>query len=142
MGGRGTYGGKIEKEQPKTPPNASKDGTIIGGEPRVIESYFREARGFSPGYHKDEILEATTDGNGNLTFRYAKADEYEKTAKTNRTVYTTYSIKAGAYNGETFGIDWSKVNSISGQTYSLRNVAKENGLSWDGAKKQWRRKQK
>lgn len=107
----------------------------------MIESYLREARGFSPGYHHDEILEARTDESGNLTFSYARAELYEKTAKTNRTVNTKYTIQAGALNGEPFGIDWSKVKSISGQTYSLRKVAKENGLSWDGLKKRWRRKE-
>lgn len=107
----------------------------------MIESYLREARGFSPRYHHDEILEAKTDESGNLTFSYARADSYEKTAKTNRTVNTKYTIQAGSLNGEPFGIDWSKVKSISGQTYSLRKVAKENGLSWDGLKKRWRRKE-
>lgn len=140
MGGRGSAGGGGGGKSGRIPAGGSKDGTIIGGKPREIESYMREARGWSPAYHNDEILEATTDGNGNLTFRYARADSYEKTAKTNRTVNTKYTLQAGAVNGEPFGIDWSKVNSISGQTYTLRKVAKENGLSWDGQKKQWRRK--
>ena len=141
MGGRGGAGGAGDRgKSGRIPAGGSKDGTIIGGKPREIESYMREARGWSPAYHHDEILEAKTDGNGNLTFSYAKADSYEKTAKTNRTVNTKYIIQAGAINGETIGIDWSKVQSISGQTYNLRNVAKANGLSWDGKKKQWRRK--
>lgn len=136
MGGRGSAGGGMSTKALK----GSRDGTILGGKPREIESYMREARGWSPRYHKDEILEAKTDGRGNLTFTYARADSYEKTAKTNRTVYTKYTLQAGAVNGETFGIDWSKVQSISGQTYGLRDAAKKAGLSWDGAKKQWRRK--
>lgn len=75
-----------------------------------------------------------------MTFSYAKADSYEKTAKTNRTNYVTYTLKAGAVNGTTFNVNWDKVNSISGQTYNLRQAAKEHGLSWDSAKKIWRRK--
>lgn len=139
MGGRGSSGGSTGGAA-KQRAGASKDGTIIGGAPRKIESYLREARGWSPGYHNDEILEATTDGSGNLTFRYAKADSYTKTAKTNRTVYTEYTVQAGAVNGKSFGINWDKVNSISGQTYNLRGEAKEHGLVWNGQKKQWRRK--
>lgn len=131
MGGRGASSGMA---------NRSKDGVIIGGKPREIESYLREARGYSPGYHKDEILEATTDGRGNLTFRYARAEAYEKTAKTNRTVNTKYRLQAGAVNGETFGINWDKVKSIQGQTYNLRNAAKEHGMVWDGKNKRWVKK--
>ena len=132
MGGRGGSGGSFG--------GGSSDGAIMGGKPREIMSFLREARGFSPRYHHDEILEAKTDGNGNLTFSYAKADSYEKTAKTNRTVNTKYTLQAGAINGETFGINWDKVQSISGQTYNLRKAAKDAGLKWDGDRKMWRRK--
>lgn len=137
MGGRGSGGASVAGGIAR---GGSKDGTILGGKPREIESYYREARGLSQSYHKDEILEARTDGNGNLTFSYAKADSYEKTAKTNRTVNTKYTLQAGAINGETFGINWDKVQSISGQTYNLRKAAKDAGLKWDGDRKMWRRK--
>ena len=137
MGGRGSLGASVAGGSAR---GGSKDGTILGGKPREIESYYRESRGASPSYHKDEILEARTDGNGNLTFSYAKADSYEKTAKTNRTVNTKYTLQAGAVNGEPFGIDWSKVKSIQGQTYNLRRVAKENGMKWDGKTKRWLKK--
>lgn len=130
MGGRGSAGGA----------RGSKDGVIIGGKPRVIDSYMREARGWGSSYHKDDILEATTDGHGNVTFSWARADSYRKTAKTNRTVYTQYTLQAGAVNGETFGINWNKVQSVSGQTYGVREAARNAGLSWDSAKRQWRRK--
>lgn len=129
MGGRGGSSGF-----------SSSDGVIQNAKPRTIETVYREANGRSAGYFKDEVLEAKTDGKGNVTFSYAKADSYNKTAKTNRTNYVSYTLKAGAVNGETFGINWSKVNSISGQTYNLRNAAKANGLKWDNATKKWKRK--
>ena len=132
MGGRGGASGARG--------GGSADGVIMSGATRKIETVYREARGYQSSYYKDEVLEATTDGNGNVTFSYAKADSYEKTAKTNRTNYVTYTLKAGAVNGETFNIDWSKVNSISGQTYSLRSAAKSAGLSWDSTEKKWKRK--
>lgn len=132
MGGRGGSSG-IQKR-------GSADGTIISGEARTIETVYMESRGWKKGYYKDEVLEATTDGNGNLTFSYATADKYEKHAKTNVTNYVTYTVKAGAVNGKTFNIDWSKVNSISGQTYNLKQEAKDNGFSWDSAEKKWKRK--
>lgn len=131
MGGRGSGG---------VSSGGSADGVIASGAERTIETVYREARRFQKSYYKDEVLEATTDGRGNVTFSYAKADSFEKTAKTNRTNYVTYTLKAGAVNGETFNIDWSKVNSISGQTYSLRTAAKNAGLSWDSAENKWKRK--
>lgn len=131
MGGRGSSGSSVR---------GSRDGVIISGKSRTIETIYREARGWNRAYYKDEVLEASTDGNGNVTFSYAKADSYEKTAKTNRTNYVTYTLKAGAVNGETFNIDWDKVKSISGQTYNLRAAAKKAGLSWDGKNKKWVRK--
>lgn len=118
----------------------SKDGALTLNNPKTVETTFFEARGWSGSRYSDEILEATTDGNGNLTFSYATGGTFEKTAKTNRTNYVTYKIDAGAVNGTTFNVNWDKVNSISGQTYNLRQAAKEHGLSWDSAKKMWRRK--
>lgn len=132
MGGRGGSSGVQS--------GGSADGVITSGATRTIETVYREARGWQKSYYKDEVLEATTDGKGNVTFSYAKADSYEKNAKTNRTNYVTYTLKAGAVNGETFNIDWSKVNSISGQTYNLRDAAKSAGLKWDSAEKKWKRK--
>lgn len=129
MGGRGGSGSR----------GGSRDGTITATKPSLIETVYREARGYSNGYYKNEVLEATTDGKGNLTFSYPKDKSFEKTAKTNRTNYVTYNVVAGAVDGRSFGIDWSKVNSISGQTYSMRKEAKEAGLKWNGKEKKWSR---
>ena len=118
----------------------SSDGALVKAKKQIIEGTFHEARGWGGSYHKEEVLEATTDGKGNLTFSYAQPVTRTKTAKTNRTQYLTYEVAHGALDGKTFGINWSKVNSISGQTYNLRAEAKANGLSWDGANKRWRRK--
>lgn len=107
---------------------------------KKIETIYREARGYSSSYFKDSVLEATTDGNGNVTFDYARGGQFKKEAKTNRTNYVTYEISAGAVNGVPFGVNWDKVNSISGRTYDLKSYAKEAGLSWDGVKKMWVRK--
>lgn len=107
---------------------------------RIIETTYKEQRGWSSGYHKDEILEAVDKGNGSLEFRYATPEKREKTAKTNKTQYLTYRLKAGAENGETFGINWKNVNSISGQTYGLRTEAKERGFKWDGNTNSWVRR--
>lgn len=118
----------------------SKDGAIAGGAKRTIEARYIEGRGWQRGRYDTEVLEATTDGKGNLTFGYAQPDTKEKTAKTNKTNYLTYNVQAGAVDGKSFGINWDKVQSISGQTYSMRAEAKAHGLTWDGATKSWKRK--
>ena len=118
----------------------SKDGSIIGGAKKTVEVRYIEGRGWNRGRYDTEVLEATTDGKGNLTFDYAQPDSREKTAKTNKTNYLTYNVQAGAVDGKSFGINWDKVQSVSGQTYNLRAEAKAHGLSWDGATKSWRRK--
>lgn len=61
---------------------------------RTIETVFREARGYSGSYYKDEILEAVDAGNGEVHFQYATPESREKTAKTNRTQYVTFKLKA------------------------------------------------
>lgn len=120
---------------------ASKDGTITGGQPRTIEARYIEGRGWNRGRYDTEVLEATTDGHGNLTFDYASPDTKTKTSKTNLTNHLTYNVQAGAVDGKTFGINWDKVKSIKGQTYNLRAEAKDHGLKWDGKEKMWKRKE-
>lgn len=132
FGGRGGGSGGYVK--------ASADGALQRVKPRIMEGIYRETGGpFGTGYYKEEILEAKTDGKGNLTFNYATPTKREKLAKTNRTQYLTYEVAHGAVDGRTFGIDWSKVQSINGQTYNLRAEAKENGLKWDSKNKRWAR---
>ena len=35
------------------------------------------------------------------------------------------------------GIDWDKVNSVSGQTYNIKALLKAKGFKWNGAGKNW-----
>ena len=125
MGGRGGSGG---------------GGAIVAGKPQTITTTYYSSRSTGGSRFKNEVLEATADKKGNVTFSYATPTFSGPSAKTNKTQDVTYKVKAGAVDGETFGINWSKVNSISGQTYSLRSAAKAAGLKWDGATKTWRRK--
>lgn len=125
MGGRGGSGG---------------GGAIVAGKPQTITTTYYSSRSMGGSHFKNEVLEATADKKGNVTFSYATPTFSGLSAKTNKTQDVTYKLKAGAVDGETFGINWSKVNSISGQTYSLRSAAKAAGLKWDGATKTWRRK--
>ncbi len=107
---------------------------------RTIETVFREARGYQNSYYKDEVLEAVDTGNGEVHFQYATPESREKTAKTNRTQYVTFKLKAGAENGDIFGVNWDNVKSVSGQTFNLKSEIKDKGFKWDGEKKMWVKK--
>lgn len=131
-GGSGGGGGGYVK--------GSSDGTLLRAKKQTIETTMIEGRGWSRTRYKNEVLEATTDGKGNVAFSYATPTQNVKTAKTNKTHYVTYELAHGAVDGKTFGIDWSKVKSISGQTYSVKDEAKDAGLRFDGSTKTWRRK--
>ena len=111
-----------------------------GAKTRTIETVYREARGYSGSYYKDTILEAVDRGNGSLEFVYATPESREKTAKTNRTQYVTFKLKAGAENGDVFGVNWDNVKSVSGQAYDLRSEIKDRGFRWDGKNKRWVKK--
>lgn len=107
---------------------------------RTIEAVYREARGRTGSYYKDTILEAVDNGNGELSFEYATPESREKTAKTNRTQYLTYKLRAGAENGDVFGVNWDNVKSVSGQTYDIKSEIKDRGFKWDGKNKKWVRR--
>lgn len=130
MGGRGSASGM-----------STKSGVIdSAAKIRTIETVYREARGYGGSYYKDTVLEAVDKGGGELEFRYATPESREKTAKTNRTQYVTYKLKAGAENGSVFGVNWDKVKSVSGQTYDMKSDIKDRGFKWDGKTKKWVRK--
>lgn len=86
---------------------------------------------------KNTVLEAIDSGNGEVSFVYATPEKREKLAKTNRTQYLTYKLKAGAENGEIFGVNWDNVKSVSGQTYDIKSEIKDRGFKWDGNNKRW-----
>ncbi len=116
--------------------NEVNDSVLIKNAPLItIETIYREAQGLRSGsYYKDEVLEAFEGKDGELHFEYAKPDSYEKTAKTNKTQYLTYSLQHGAKNVEIFGVNWDNVKSISGKTFNLRQIIKQHGFRWDGQK--------
>lgn len=128
MGGRGASGS-----------SRAGGGAISATQVQTITTTYYSRGSLSGSRFKDEVLEATADKAGNVTFSYATPKFGGKSAKSNKTQTVSYSIKAGAVNGETFGINWDKVKSISGQTYSLRKAAKDAGLKWDRQSKTWRR---
>lgn len=67
MGGRGSSSGL----------GKNTDGVIVSDKKRKIESSFVN-KNYGMRTYKDKILEAQTDGKGNLTFDYAYPTESEE----------------------------------------------------------------
>ena len=115
-------------------------------------------------YGYDDVLDAQSDGNGNITLGYATpVDYYQQNSKTS---YGLYELKCGVTNASdihgsrvtnatygtknskvksendvskvrSVGIDWDKVNSVSGQTYNIKALLKAKGFKWNSAGKNW-----
>lgn len=104
-------------------------------QPRTIETVYRRATNpYQSSYYKDKVLEADVDKNGNVVFSYPRGEYNDKTRRSSDVKYT---IVAGAVNGSTFNINWDNVQSVSGQTYDIKDEAKRAGLRWDGKNKRW-----
>lgn len=122
----------------------TRDGTIkTQGEPMYAE---RMTGGNSYG-SQAVVLEATTDGNGNLTLEYAQPVGYRQ--QNSKTSYAQYELKAGLTDRSPTGkttefrsnnIDWDKVKTVSGKTYGTQYFMRQQGFSWDSAEKKWKRK--
>lgn len=122
--------------------NGSKDGTLLNTKATTIETTYYKGARFNNTYgrYKDEVLVAHTDGNGNVTFDYATWKHSPPSAKTNVTSAATTTIEHGAVNGKLIGVDLSAAKSVSGQTYSIKDMIKSDGFRWDGVNKRWVRK--
>ena len=70
MGGRGSGSGRGG--------GFSKDGALTLNNPKTVETRYFEARGWSSSRFSDEVLEAATDGKGNLTFTYASGGTLDR----------------------------------------------------------------
>lgn len=123
--------------------NGSADGVLLNNKPVTVTTTFYSAgskSGGTYGSYKDEVLEATTDGNGNLSFGYADWKHSAPSAKTNKTHKAETTITHGAVNGEMVGVDLSKAKSVSGKTFNIKSEIKSQGFKWDGKNKMWVKK--
>lgn len=105
MGGRGGAGGGSAK--------SSSAGGMFGREkPLKVETRYIEGRGFTRGRYDDTVLQAVSLGDGKVELQYAKADSYNKTAKTNKTNYVTYTLDHGFVNDTPHNINFEKNHII------------------------------
>jgi hypothetical protein len=144
FGGRGgSSGGGGGGGAASSSPYISEDNTLMRGEPleAIMETY-------SGSFADDRyVLEAKTDGKGNLTLSKPSAKEYEEW--NSNTTYGHYEIKNGITNSTGYrgrdhepkvvNIDFANVKSVQGQTYPARRLMRELGFRWDGSTKTWRK---
>jgi hypothetical protein len=67
---------------------------------------------------------------GKVELQYAKADSYNKTAKTNKTNYVTYTLDHGFVNDTPHNINFEKITSFTGQTYAVKEALKKRGYKF------------
>lgn len=111
---------------------------------QVIETYYRKNSRYGSHYGQ-EVLGAKEEKNGEITLSTESARFKEKYSNAN-TQGVEFRIKNGvskSFNsGETnsYGINWDKVKSVSGDTYNIRDFIKGKGFSWDRNNKKWVKK--
>lgn len=107
-------------------------------------------------YHTTDVLVPVSDNNGNLTLKNAEPYEYEE--QNSKTTYAIYKLSCcitnadyyydyeeksvvnaenEVYDTKSVGIDWTKVKSVSGNTYNVKNLLKAKGFKWNGKDKNW-----
>lgn len=106
----------------------------------TIETYYRR----SGRYYGVDVLTAKETSPGEISFDYAKPEFSDDNNYKSNTQDVTFKITHGAAKRNNtinfYGIDFSRVNSVSGQTYNLRPELVKRGFTWDGREKKWVRK--
>ena len=164
---KGNRGGKRAGRATKT--NAVKylsaDNALYESSDEVL--YVQREIGGVYGVPGDDVLQAKSDGNGNITLGYATADDYYN--KNSKHKYAVYDLRCGITNAgdiknnssnipdafqsktskykpeneetnygvRSVGIDWDKVNSVSGNTYVVKPLLKKKGFKWNPSGKNW-----
>lgn len=112
----------------------SRDGVIGNDRPIEIETtYHPRARAF-----RDEVLEATTDGAGNLLFTYAKGTYGKPLSKSQTPV--TYKVTAGAVNGRIFNVNLDKAKTVESTSREMSYTLRKAGFKFNWDDKKWHKK--
>lgn len=129
MGGRGSSGGKS---------GGGGGGMFTNEKPLIVETAYIDRYGGGPYRHyRNEVLDASEISPGHLRLGYAQPIERYKLAKTNKTNYVTYKLEHGMVDGESHGINWNAVKSVSGQTYGIKEQLKKMGYRWNRDQQRW-----
>lgn len=92
----------------------------------------------SSGYRwRHTILKADKTGDGGIVLSYARPNGYSNPNR--NTTEASYSIEHGVWSGQpgdrqpnSIGIDWGKVQYVSGKTYEVNDFIRDKGFRWSG----------
>ena len=114
-------------------------GVIQKDEYTVVDAVMTRKNSKAAAVFDKTVLSADVDSNGNVVLKYAKG-EYSGNYG-DKVQDVQYKIKAGFVDDTPVNMDLSKATSISGaNTYALRDVAKEAGLTWNSSSNSYIRK--
>lgn len=111
-------------------------------EPVHIEATYRQGRNTMSGgsYMTREVLEARETKSGELELGYATPTKREQ--RKNGNIDYEFDLQHGVYAvsnssgvSNSVGIDWDKVQTVSGKTYGARRFLEEQGFHYDSEKK-------
>lgn len=114
--------------------------------PVQIQSTYRIGRNTMSGasYYTKTILEASeaVNGQGDIVLSYANPKSSSQ--RHNGNVDNEYELYHGLYPtsnssgiNRSIGIDWSKVKTVSGQTYDAKSFLHSEGFVWDSQSKKY-----
>lgn len=84
------------------------------------------------------VLNADVDSNGNIKLDYAKGEYSGNYGDEVQNV--KYKIKAGFVDDKPVNLDLTKASSVSGNTYGIKEAAKEAGMTWNSKTNSWVKK--
>lgn len=117
--------------------NGSRDGVLVDAKPQEFTAqYTKTAYGGMSSWDR-EVLAASTDDYGNLTFSRAQATKYTPNPNNKNKSYGDFTVTHGAYEGRLLGVDLSKAKTVTGQTYSIKEQLKKAGFRWSQDTKGW-----
>ena len=135
MGGRGSTSASLKAAK------KASASPVLDGDPIELQNWKARSSG---NRWSHTILEATANGT-EVELSYATPSSYEHPNR-NKTV-ANYRLKSGVYTGSgssghagtvtAHNLDLSKATRVSGQTYDVKGLLKDEGFRWDPSTKSW-----
>lgn len=112
------------------------NGVITNAEDRDITVTAIKRNSKAPTTYSQQVVKATVDEDGNVIFDYPRG--FYSGNYGDREQKVTYTLKAGAIDGQPFNLDLSRAKSVTGKgTYELKEALKAAGLKWNETARAW-----
>lgn len=112
------------------------NGVIISAEDRDITVTAIKRNSKAPTTYSQQVVKASVDKDGNVILDYPKG--FYSGNYGDREQKVTYTLKAGAIDGQPFNLDLSKAHAVTGKgTYELKDALKAAGMIWNDTARAW-----